>query len=163
MSGKKFLTKIITAIMALTIIVSFAAQTQVHAFEKTATYKAKIIKVCEFQFELTIGGRKISDATINSTCGTLALSDGFEAARDRIITSFNLNPNNYNHIYTYINFKDGDFLNDLFSNILPKYDPDKYTCKQKNDVVNIIYFTTYFFEDLWKIQRAGTTLYCNMF
>ena len=52
MTGKTFLTKLIATIMVLIIATSFAAQTQVHAFEETATYKTKIRKLHKINFPL---------------------------------------------------------------------------------------------------------------
>lgn len=162
MTAKTFITKIIATIMVLVIAASFTAHTQVHAFEDPTYYKTTIKKMGRNHFELIIDGRKIKDETITSTCGTLAILDGFEATRDRIIASFKFNPNDY-YNYTYEDYQEGDFLNKLFTGIFPKYDPNEYTCQQKNDVVNIVRFTKGFLNRLWRIQGLGATLYCSMF
>ena len=118
MTAKTFLTKIIATLMVLVIAASFTAHTHVHAFEDPTYYKTTIKKMGRNHFELIIDGRKIKDETITSTCGTLAILDGFEATRDRIIASFKLNPNEYtcqqkNDVVNIVRFTKG-FLNRLW-------------------------------------------------
>ena len=161
MTGKTFLTKIIAAIMVIIIAASFAAHTQAHAFEKTTEYKTKINKVGLFKYELIINGRKINNATITSTYGTMASLYGYEETRERIVTSFNYST--YQFYYPSYNFTDVDYLNDTFTKFFPKFNPDEYTSQQKNDMINIVYFTDFFLGRLLDIQRLGKTLYCNMF
>ncbi len=161
MAGKSFLTKIISTIMVLIIAASFVAHTPIHAFEGSTAYKTTIKKLGRDHYELTIAGRKIDEATLTSIWGMLASLDGFEVTRKRIITSFNLNPDDFE--YKYINYKDIDLLNSTFSEFFPESNPDKYTTQEKKDMVNIKFFTTFFLAELWKIQRSGTTLYCSMF
>ena len=161
MTRKNFLTRIISAIMALTIIVSCAAHTRAHAFEDPTYYKAEIKKDNKNQYELIIDGRKINEATLTSIWGKLASLDGFEITRERIISSFNLNPNDYK--YTYLTYKDINLLNCTFTAFFPESNPEMYTTQEKNDMVNIKFFANFFLLDLWKIQKNGTTLYCSMF
>ena len=168
MTGKTFLTKLIATIMVLIIATSFAAQTQVHAFEETATCKTKIRKLHKYNFELIIDGRKINDATITSTYGEMAASYGFQETCKRIISSFNWDGdqnwyNPFNGYCSYCNFPEYDYLDDQFMRFFPKLNPDKYTSQQKNDMVNIINFTYKYLEFLYEIQRMGITVYCNMF
>ncbi|MBR5066977.1 MAG: hypothetical protein IKX08_04950 [Lachnospiraceae bacterium] len=161
MTGKTFLTKLIATIMVLIIAASFAAQTQVHAFEKTTEYKTKIKKVGLYKYELIINGRKINNSTITSTYGTMASLYGYEETRERIVTSFNYST--YQFYYSSYNYTDVDYLNDTFTKFFPKFNPDEYTSQQKNDMINIVYFTDFFLGRLLDIQGLGKTLYCNMF
>ncbi len=168
MTGKTFLTKLIATIMVLIIAASFAAQTQVHAFEETATYKTKIRKLHKYNFELIIDGRKINDATITSTCAEMVASFGFEETCKRIIASFNWDGdehwyNPFNGYLSYCNFPEDDYVDDQFMRFFPDLNPDKYTNQQKKDVVTIIIFTYKDLEFLYGIQSMGITVYCNMF
>ena len=61
------------------------------------------------------------------------------------------------------NFPENDYVDVKFMGFFPKLNPDKYTSQQKNDMVNIIYFTYKYLEFLYGIQSMGITVYCNMF
>ncbi|MBR4344439.1 MAG: hypothetical protein IKP88_17360 [Lachnospiraceae bacterium] len=161
MLEKSFATKIIATIMMVIIAVSFAAQTNIYAYEEATGYKTTVRNIGKDRYELIVVDRTIDEATIASICGMLASLDGFDVTRERIITSFNMNPKNFE--YTYKDYSDKKTLNNTFKMFYPGLNPEGYTIQTQKDMINIRIFMNLFLADLWKIQRSGTTLYCSMF